>query len=223
MTVNLYFIRHGDPDYEHDSLTELGHRQAELTSLALKDIPFDLVFFSPIGRAQVTGRYLTDKIHKEPIVLPFVSEAVAWHAIAMYSEELKRDSWIYQDTSYLQKLKELQNDDNWYNQFPPKFKEGIETINNQIDEWLLTINIKHDRKNKTYTAIGDVPKNIIIFAHEGAGTRFICSILDLNYAYFITNYPRLDCCSINQFEINCDGKTPIKIIKYNDSKHLKTE
>ena len=221
MTLNIYFIRHGNPDYEHDSLTELGHQQAELTSLALKDIPFDLVYFSPIGRAQVTGRYLIDKIHKEPIILPFVSEAEAWHAIAMYSEELKYETWIYNIPSCFNKLKELENDDNWYDYFPPKYKEGVEAINKQIDEWLLTLNIKHDRNNKTFASIGETPKNIIIFAHEGAGTRFISSMLDMNFAYFLTHYPRLDCCSINQLEINCDGVTPIKLIKYNDSQHLK--
>ena len=220
MIIKIYYIRHGDPDYEHDSLTDLGHKQAELTSLALKDIPFDLVYFSPIGRAQVTGRYLTNKIHKEPIILPFVSEAIAWDYVAMYSEEQKRDTWIYHDNSYLKKLKELQTDDNWYDHFPSKFKDGVKMINKEIDEWLLTLNIKHDRNNKTFKSIGSTPNNIIIFAHEGAGTRFICSMLDMNYAYFLTHYPRLDCCSISQLVINCDGITPIKLIKYNDIKHL---
>ena len=30
--MNIYIIRHAEPDYEHDSLTEKGWREAELLS-----------------------------------------------------------------------------------------------------------------------------------------------------------------------------------------------
>ena len=28
--MRIIFVRHGDPDYEHDTLTEKGHREAAL-------------------------------------------------------------------------------------------------------------------------------------------------------------------------------------------------
>ena len=31
--MNIYIIRHAEPDYEHDSLTEKGWREAELLIL----------------------------------------------------------------------------------------------------------------------------------------------------------------------------------------------
>lgn len=37
--MNIYIIRHGDPDYEKDSLTEKGWREAELLSRRLCKIP----------------------------------------------------------------------------------------------------------------------------------------------------------------------------------------
>ena len=40
--MNIYFIRHGMPDYKIDSLTELGKYQADHTSDYLKNIPFDI-------------------------------------------------------------------------------------------------------------------------------------------------------------------------------------
>lgn len=35
--MNIYFVRHGDPDYSTDSLTALGKIQAEKLSVAIKD------------------------------------------------------------------------------------------------------------------------------------------------------------------------------------------
>ena len=34
--MRLLIVRHGDPDYDHDSLTEKGFREAELLSEKLK-------------------------------------------------------------------------------------------------------------------------------------------------------------------------------------------
>ena len=31
--MNIYIIRHAEPDYEHDSLTEKGWREAELLAI----------------------------------------------------------------------------------------------------------------------------------------------------------------------------------------------
>lgn len=55
--MRLLFIRHGDPDYEHDTLTEKGHREAELLSRTVKDLCLGTVYQSPLGRAQATASY----------------------------------------------------------------------------------------------------------------------------------------------------------------------
>ena len=53
--MKLLIIRHGDPDYVHDSLTEKGEREAAL--LAERIAPMDIAgyYVSPLGRAQATA------------------------------------------------------------------------------------------------------------------------------------------------------------------------
>ena len=51
----LYIIRHGDPIYETDSLTERGKLQAEAVGKRLYDAKIDRIFSSPMGRAQETA------------------------------------------------------------------------------------------------------------------------------------------------------------------------
>ena len=51
--MRLIFIRHGDPDYTHDNLTEKGKREVELLTRRVcswKNIT--QIYQSPLGRAK---------------------------------------------------------------------------------------------------------------------------------------------------------------------------
>lgn len=53
--MKLLIIRHGDPDYEKDSLTEKGWREAELLSRRLAGMDVAAFYVSPLGRAKDTA------------------------------------------------------------------------------------------------------------------------------------------------------------------------
>ena len=53
--MRLLFIRHGEPDYEKDSLTEKGFREAEYLAEYLADVKIDRCYVSPLGRAKDTA------------------------------------------------------------------------------------------------------------------------------------------------------------------------
>lgn len=56
--MKLLLIRHGEPDYEHDCLTERGHVQAEaLAERLMREYKIDRVYASPMGRAQETAEH----------------------------------------------------------------------------------------------------------------------------------------------------------------------
>ena len=52
--MRLIFIRDGDPDYENDSLTEKGRREASFLAKRVASWDMDKVFCSPMGRARET-------------------------------------------------------------------------------------------------------------------------------------------------------------------------
>lgn len=45
--MKILIIRHGDPDYEHDSLTEKGRREAECLAKRLVNEKIDYYYLSP--------------------------------------------------------------------------------------------------------------------------------------------------------------------------------
>lgn len=59
--MRLIFVRHGDPDYTIDSLTEKGHREAALLAEYLADWDLGDVYMSPLGRAKDTAGYTLRK------------------------------------------------------------------------------------------------------------------------------------------------------------------
>lgn len=55
--MKLLFIRHGDPDYKTDSLTEKGHREAQFLARRLAELDVKACYVSPLGRARDTAAY----------------------------------------------------------------------------------------------------------------------------------------------------------------------
>ncbi|MBQ8509668.1 MAG: histidine phosphatase family protein [Clostridia bacterium] len=51
----LYIIRHGEPDYATDSLTERGKLQAQAVGKRIAELKVDRIFSSPMGRARQTA------------------------------------------------------------------------------------------------------------------------------------------------------------------------
>lgn len=73
----LYYIRHGDPIYTPDSLTEQGEKQAEALSKRLADVDFDRIYVSTSNRAYLTAKPTLEKCGKEPIMTDWLNENVA--------------------------------------------------------------------------------------------------------------------------------------------------
>ena len=72
--MRLLFIRHGDPDYVHDSLTEKGQKEVEYLADRLEKIQADAYFLSPLGRAQRTGEATLRRIGKTGKTLDWLQE-----------------------------------------------------------------------------------------------------------------------------------------------------
>lgn len=72
--MKLIFIRHGDPDYVHDTLTEKGHREAEILSKRVAKWDIKQIFCSPLGRAQATCAYSLKETGRDCITYDWLQE-----------------------------------------------------------------------------------------------------------------------------------------------------
>ena len=72
--MKLLLIRHGEPDYEHDTLTPKGHIEAELLAEYLVGKRIDEIYVSPLGRAQATAAHTLEKLGRTAETLPWLRE-----------------------------------------------------------------------------------------------------------------------------------------------------
>ena len=72
--MRILMIRHGDPDYEHDTLTPTGHREAALLAERMAAEEIRDFYVSPMGRARDTAGYTLRKMNREAEVLDWLME-----------------------------------------------------------------------------------------------------------------------------------------------------
>lgn len=78
--MRLIFVRHGDPDYKNDNLTEKGKREvALLTERICKWKNITDFFSSPLGRARATEEPALKRMNREAEICNWLQEFPTWH------------------------------------------------------------------------------------------------------------------------------------------------
>lgn len=72
--MKILLIRHGEPDYQADALTEKGRREAGLLAARLSEMKIDDFYTSPMGRALETTRATLERMHREAETLDWLHE-----------------------------------------------------------------------------------------------------------------------------------------------------
>ncbi len=73
--MRIILIRHGDPDYEHDTLTEKGIREAKLLAKRVAKWENITQFYcSPLGRAKKTASYSLEAVGREAVTYEWMKE-----------------------------------------------------------------------------------------------------------------------------------------------------
>lgn len=72
--MRLIFIRHAEPDYANNTLTEKGFREAEILSHRTVNWKVDAIYSSPLGRALQTAEPTLKALNREAIVCDWLQE-----------------------------------------------------------------------------------------------------------------------------------------------------
>ena len=72
--MKILIVRHAEPDYSIDSLTEKGFREAQLLSQRLVQIPAKEYYVSPLGRAKDTAAPTLKQVGRTAVECPWLRE-----------------------------------------------------------------------------------------------------------------------------------------------------
>ncbi len=190
----LFYVRHGDPTYKPDELTPLGHRQAESVAKRLALFGIDEIYCSSSTRAMQTAQPTCEITKKEPTVLDWMHENIAFEEMAIPYDE-KRKTWVWAHPKYSQLLssREVRKlGDRWY-EHPElaalHLERSVERVGKNLDDLLATFGLEHDRERGLYKVtreLGD--RRIAIFAHEGFGKIFMSELLDIPFPMYAAHF-----------------------------------
>lgn len=183
----LFYVRHGDPIYNPDSLTPLGERQAEAIARRLALYGIDKIYSSTSTRAVLTATPTAEILKKDITKLDFAHEDLAIQDFAVPNGKGGRVwSFFHKDISKLFVGKEIRRyGDEWYEHPMLKeytnFKPGVERIKRETDAFLASLGYEHDREQCIYKITEPKYERVALFAHEGFGRCFLASALDMPF------------------------------------------
>lgn len=72
--MRILIVRHGDPNYELDTLTETGWKEARLVAEYLAKFNIAAFYVSPLGRAQDTAKCTLEKMNRKAETFDWLQE-----------------------------------------------------------------------------------------------------------------------------------------------------
>lgn len=173
--MRILLIRHGDPDYKNDTVTEKGKREVALLSERLAEESIDKIYCSPLGRAQDTARPTAEKIGKEIITLPWLEEIHLHYETGgktVSPWDIYPEIWTQND-----KITEKKE---WVNH--PLYKdeplaEIIRERENELDALLLSHGYRHcGRLFEILPGYEKSDETIALFCHMGLGNVLLAHL-----------------------------------------------
>lgn len=196
--MRIIFIRHGDPDYQNDTLTEKGIREAKLLSERVAKWDNITQFYcSPLGRAQKTASYSLEKIGRKAITYEWLKEfsyfiddpitgrhGVPWDFMPEYWTQIpqmyEKDGW--KETDIYRSNPELL----------PAYEEVCEGLDNLLASY------GYKRHHNYYctipkdTKVCDITANtqetIVIFCHLGVTCIMMSHLLGISPALLLHDF-----------------------------------
>lgn len=173
--MKLYIVRHGDPDYSIDSLTEKGWREAELLSERMAKLSIDDFYCSPLGRAKDTLKPTLEKVKKEAEILDWLREFEG--TVQSPYSEYGRVSWDIPPSLWCNNA-DCYTLDRWHTAdwfSKSTVMEHYPKVTKGVDDLLA----RYGWKRQGMSFIGGRDTEIALFCHFGLGSLVIGYLLGI--------------------------------------------
>ena len=217
----LYIIRHGEPDYATDSLTERGILQAEAVGKRIAAAKIDRVFTSPMGRAKQTAEPACRLLGLSPTVENWTEEISEYIRIPLPDGSSKSVSSL-QNTTFL----ENGNADIPFEKAvtceainQTRMAEILPVLRREGDAFLERLGYKYEKG--VYRIIKPNEEKVALFCHAAFTRAWLSELLHIPvhimWASFSYNHTGV---TVIEFKNNENGITAPKCLTYSDVSHL---
>jgi probable phosphoglycerate mutase len=217
----LYIVRHGEPDYTTDTLTERGRLQAEAVARRLAAARIDRVFSSPLGRARETAEPLC-RLLGLPCGIEEWTREIDAETYASYPYETPTSVSLVQNTYY----REGGEIDLGYDRVfegrvfgSSGMQSALERITADGNAFLERLGYRAE--DGIYRILQPSDERVALFCHGAMGRVLIASLLHiplhLMWAGFRYTHTGV---TVLEFKNNPSGTTAPACLCYSDMSHL---
>ena len=215
--MKIMIVRHGDPYYPTDSLTEKGFREAELLKDRLVKEKIDAFYCSPLGRAQRTAEPTLKALGREAETLYWLREFDAHITSPLtgnsrVSWDLPPSLWCADSRNY--DLNDWVNSDlTVLGNAPEIFQETAEGVDEVLARYGMV------REGMLYR--GGEEKTLVFFCHFCLGITILAHLLGISPVVAQNNF-FLAPTSVTTLvtETDAQGGTHFRAIAVGDISHL---
>ncbi len=218
--MRLIIIRHGDPDYVHDCLTEKGKKEAALLAERMAKEKIDAVYVSPLGRAKETASWTLKKTGMEAEELEWLKEFDPRISRPDRTDRKTRVwDWLPQDWTENGQFYDLQS---WYDH--PVMREG------NVREEYLKICTEFDRllekhgyrhSGHMFDAVSSNHDTVVLFCHFGVQMVLLSHLLEVSPMILWHGFCAApSSVTILNTEERRQGKAVFRIASFGDTSHL---
>ena len=177
--MKILIVRHADPDYTIDSLTEAGWQEAKLLAKRLSTLHINEFYVSPLGRAQDTVSCTLERMNRRGITCEWLREF--WPKINRPDQKEKRKvcwDWLPSDWSCEEKY---YNVNTWTDTDIMKeanVKEAYDYVCEEFDELLKKYG--YVRENAYYRVEKSNNDTIVLICHFGIECVLLSHLLNVS-------------------------------------------
>lgn len=174
--MKLMIIRHGDPNYDIDSLTPTGWKEAELLADRISKLDVKAFYVSPLGRARDTAAATLKRMDRTAQIMPWLKELSPPRHM-----QSKIDcfwDWLPQDWTVDPKF----YDRNDWHRVPVFAEAGLSDTVKDIADGLDSLLAKHGyvRQGNYYRAEQPNEDTIVLFCHFGLECVLLSHLLQIS-------------------------------------------
>ena len=177
--MKLLLVRHAEPDYEHDSITEKGRREAVFLSQRLARIQVRAYYVSPLGRAKDTAAPTLKAVGGTAVECPWLRE---FHAPIRRPDVSGHKTitwdWLPQDWTADERFF---RHDQWH-QVQPMLDGGVKAEYDWVTGELDALLERHGyrRNGRCYRALAPSNDVIVLFCHFGVTCVLLSHLLNVS-------------------------------------------
>ena len=181
--MRIVFVRHGEPDYANDCLTEIGLRQATLAAERLKEEGIEEIWSSPLGRARMTADCASKALDLPVKTLDFMRE-LSWGSAD--GEPIFADGHPWDIADEMARQGTDLNRPDW--PAHPFFRnnravDSVRTVEAGIDGWLAGYGYIRQGCYYVHQGAEERHRTVALFSHGGSSCAAMGHILNIPFPY----------------------------------------